>query len=486
MQVQNLIANAGRFTQAGFTEDTPVINGTVNLHATVIGSGSVAAVVKVQGSNTPKNPNAWIDTGVQVTLSGTNSATGSASADTTFAFHRIVVMSMTNGATVHAATSGYERTPSGDVVGGGVIPGTVEDGLLVVEHGGADFAMLPKIGTGVKANLSVRTGLKASLLSLSGNSGEIAMTTDTRELVLFNGVAGQAIVASASALRVVSGDASSYKSVSTTLGATEPGLVLQNTGANSRWFDGSTVTVAPRSEGSTFRIVSDTSVLVGSGGLKTPPMPSDSTYMWKGGAVVLVSCVGSAPDGSTVLGQDATFSEEAAPAKGAILIGKGARFSNANEISFGPANFSGAPGVSAGSQSPGFLQLYGRTTTSGQVLTLTPEGTAGNGFLIDWAVAPYVYSIELTVIGKKDATTDVAHFKRQLLVKLSDAFVPTVVIPATPNNASDVLDASMAGAALAFDVDATAGTLKVNVTGPTAASSVRWYAVGFAVKMGNS
>lgn len=131
MQVQNRIANAGTFTQAGQSEATPVINGSVNLHATIVGTGSLAAVAKVQGSNNPKNPNSWIDIGVQVTLSGTNSATGSASAETTFAYHRIVVVSMSAGSSLHAATSGYERTPDGQPVGGGE--------LAAVTGGGDSF-----------------------------------------------------------------------------------------------------------------------------------------------------------------------------------------------------------------------------------------------------------------------------------------------------------------------------------------------------------
>ena len=372
---------------------------------------------------------------------------------------------------------------SGDVVGGGV----VEDGLLVVDHEGADFAMLPKIGTGVKANLSVRTGLKASLLSLSGNAGEIAMTTDTRELVLFNGVAGQAIVLNTGdKFRIVSGDAAVNYSVSTTLEADDSTLIVRNTGAAASVFEKSVITLAARPEGSSFRIVSDCAVSVGSSAVQTPNFLAETRWVWRDGAAQCVSSVGLGADGSVLVGKDAFFTAEEGTLKNSIMLGSKARVSNDNEIVFGAANFDGAPGNALRTRSAGFFQLYGSTTTSGQALTLTPTGLAGTGWVLDVGLANGVFSIDITVIGKKNSSTDVAVFKRQIIVKLSGGWVPSIVIPATPNNASDVIDSSMAGSALAFATNTTTGTLEVNVTAPTTAATCRWYAVGFVVKMGNT
>lgn len=365
--------------------------------------------------------------------------------------------------------------------------GVVEDGLLVTDHEGADFAMLPKIGTGVKANLSVRTGLKASLLSLSGNAGEIAMTTDTRELVLFNGVAGQAIVlATGDKSRIVSGDAAVANSVDTTLAADETTIIVRNTGAAASEFAGGSITLAAREEGSTFRVISDCAVGVGAVDVNTPPFLSETHFVWRAGAAQCVSSLALGADGSVAIGNDSLFIVDEGTLKNSIMLGSKARVSNDNEIVFGAANFDGAPGNALRTRSVGMFQLYGSTTTSNQAATLTPTGLAGTGLVIDAGLANGVYSIDLTVIGKKHSSTDVAVFKRQILVKLSGAFVPSVVIPATPNNMSDVIDASMAGSALAFDVDEATYALKVNITAPTTAATCRWYAVGFAVKMGNT
>ena len=365
--------------------------------------------------------------------------------------------------------------------------GVVEDGLLVVDHEGADFAMLPKIGTGVKANLSVRTGLKASLLSLSGNAGEIGMTTDTRELVLFNGVAGQAIVlATGDKFRIVNGDAAVANSVDTTLAADETTLIVRNTGAAASAFVSGSITPASRAEGSTFRIISDCSVAVGAVGVSTPPFLAETHFVWRAGAAQRVSSLGLGDDGSVSIGNDALFLAEEGTLKNSIVLGSRSRVSNDNEIVFGAANFDTAPGNTFSTRSLGFFQLYASTTTSNQAATLTPTGLAGPGWVLDAGLANGVYSIDLTVIGKKKSSTDVAVFKRQILVKLSSGFVPSVVVPATPNNMSDVIDASMAGSALAFDVDVATYALKVNITAPTTAATCRWYAVGTAVKMGNS
>lgn len=82
-------------------------------------------------------------------------------------------------------------TPAGDVVGGG--GGTVQDGLYVVEIGEQTFAMLPVDEEGgLTANIGHRRGLVANLLTLDGVDGEISVPTDSEDLVIHNGVAGQA------------------------------------------------------------------------------------------------------------------------------------------------------------------------------------------------------------------------------------------------------------------------------------------------------
>jgi len=82
-------------------------------------------------------------------------------------------------------------TPDGQVVGVG--GGAVQDGLYVVTVEEQDFALLPLDEDGdLTANIGHRRGLVANLLSLDGVDGEISVPTDTEDLVIHNGIEGQA------------------------------------------------------------------------------------------------------------------------------------------------------------------------------------------------------------------------------------------------------------------------------------------------------
>lgn len=82
-------------------------------------------------------------------------------------------------------------TPDGQVVGFG--GGAVQDGLYVVTMDEQDFALLPLDEDGdLTANIGHRRGLVANLLSLDGVDGEISVPTDSEDLVIHNGIAGQA------------------------------------------------------------------------------------------------------------------------------------------------------------------------------------------------------------------------------------------------------------------------------------------------------
>lgn len=77
--------------------------------------------------------------------------------------------------------------------GGGIGGGAVQDGLYVVTIDEQDFALLPlDEGGDLTANIGHRRGLVANLLSLDGVDGEISVPTDSEDLVIHSGVAGQA------------------------------------------------------------------------------------------------------------------------------------------------------------------------------------------------------------------------------------------------------------------------------------------------------
>lgn len=76
--------------------------------------------------------------------------------------------------------------PFEPVVGNGVAKITIE---------GADYGMLLLDSNGdFNANVSLRSGLLADLVTLAGNPNEVAVATDATALVLFNGVIGEARV----------------------------------------------------------------------------------------------------------------------------------------------------------------------------------------------------------------------------------------------------------------------------------------------------
>lgn len=69
----------------------------------------------------------------------------------------------------------------------------IQAGFAVVTISGLKYALLPLDATGsVKASVGHRTGLLASLMTLPGFSGEVAIATDQKSLVVFTGVEGEA------------------------------------------------------------------------------------------------------------------------------------------------------------------------------------------------------------------------------------------------------------------------------------------------------
>ena len=71
---------------------------------------------------------------------------------------------------------------------------TIQNGLALVTIQGEPFALLPVDANGdAIANIAHRTGLLSSLLTLPGINGEVGVATDTKSLVVFTGVEGQAI-----------------------------------------------------------------------------------------------------------------------------------------------------------------------------------------------------------------------------------------------------------------------------------------------------
>lgn len=101
----NEVINSVSFKAIGSGEDAPCTGRSLLMHASVLGVGTVSAVVKVQGSNTPKVESSWLDIGLQVNMSGTGSATASAEADCEFAYVRQVLTSFTGVDVVSAISS---------------------------------------------------------------------------------------------------------------------------------------------------------------------------------------------------------------------------------------------------------------------------------------------------------------------------------------------------------------------------------------------
>lgn len=103
--------------------------------------------------------------------------------------------------------------------------GTVQNGLLVTNVSGQDFAQLPLTAGQLKANIGHRTGLSASLATLSGIDGEISVATDEPALYLHNGVAN-----GARKLRSIAGAAAGSvlltNSTTSSIAATAPNAVV--------------------------------------------------------------------------------------------------------------------------------------------------------------------------------------------------------------------------------------------------------------------
>lgn len=98
-------------------------------------------------------------------------------------------------ALVEAGFSSTNARELADLLGGAGIGGaTIVNGVAVVTIDGQQFGLLPVNAQGdVQANIVHRTGLLSTLMALAGSPGEIGVATDTKSLVIFDGVAGQAI-----------------------------------------------------------------------------------------------------------------------------------------------------------------------------------------------------------------------------------------------------------------------------------------------------
>jgi len=97
-------------------------------------------------------------------------------------------------ALVEAGFSSTNARELAAMIGGaGLSAATLEDGVAKFEVGEQTFAMLPVDEEGgLTANIGHRRGLVANLLALDGVDGEISVPTDSEDLVIHNGVAGQA------------------------------------------------------------------------------------------------------------------------------------------------------------------------------------------------------------------------------------------------------------------------------------------------------
>jgi len=97
-------------------------------------------------------------------------------------------------ALVEAGFSSTNARELAAMIGGaGLSAATLEDGVAKFEVGEGTFAMLPvDEGGDITANIGHRRGLVANLLTLDGVDGEISVPTDSEDLVIHNGVAGQA------------------------------------------------------------------------------------------------------------------------------------------------------------------------------------------------------------------------------------------------------------------------------------------------------
>lgn len=98
-------------------------------------------------------------------------------------------------ALVEAGFSSTNARELAELLGGGGIGGaTLVNGVAVVTIEGQQFGLLPVNAQGdVQANIVHRTGVLATLMALAGSAGEVGVATDTKSLVIFDGVPGQAV-----------------------------------------------------------------------------------------------------------------------------------------------------------------------------------------------------------------------------------------------------------------------------------------------------
>lgn len=87
------------------------------------------------------------------------------------------------------------KTPTTGEEVGGIGGATIDNGLAIVDINGSNFALLPvDVDGNVYANVTHRRGYLADLITLDGGVGEIGVSTDTKALIVYNGVPGGATV----------------------------------------------------------------------------------------------------------------------------------------------------------------------------------------------------------------------------------------------------------------------------------------------------
>lgn len=147
--------------------------------------------------------------------------------------------------------------------------------VILMGADGTKYAAIPlDVGGNAIANVNHRTGTLAALLALDGGVGEISVATDTKALVLHNGVAGGAVafyrggpsdsvffIATASTLGAgvgVQGQLTSEKDINDLLNETSDYL---NVPADAVCSLGLTATFGPEATGTYRRVVAELNIV---------------------------------------------------------------------------------------------------------------------------------------------------------------------------------------------------------------------------------
>ena len=371
--------------------------------------------------------------------------------------------------------------------GGGIGGGTVQDGLYVVEIGGQTFALVPVVGGAVEANFVPRKGTLAQLATIAGEPGEIAAITDQPGFALLNGVSGGAkfIMADTAGRTLTVRVPTLGYAEGTTIPVgpeVQQIVVLWDTPPADR-YDESNFVVVPlvfsgqRDPQRPLRVITEMTVTVGSGdsGVTFPALGTlgdrvVADYVLVDDAYILASQLGT--DGQTggdLQGAVRIGAAAGATADYALAIGGTALADQPGMVSFGRPAYS----VFANRY---MLRIGGQTTGANGTAVLLPNPSAAasekNSVRLNGIVGSTTFSARLDIIGRTN--TNYARFVRDVLIHRSSAGALTLLTPDTPNNPSDILSAGAAGAAVALSVDSTLNALQVQVTGPTASTTMRW------------